>query len=264
MALKNPLSLKDHLYILVHGGTGSPQAFQMSLQRVSTILVMGTGAFTACVLGTLLFFRELELNRKLQDQLLDAETREKLGQVLAANHPAPGTAASAAVPATAPAPAREAAATTVGTDDEGAASGSSSAGRVNDLQVDCTKGKCAVRLSLMTDGSGTADGQLLIILESEIPRIGTGATSGAPLRKRYFIYPGDITRDELDQSSLSQLDSKSFHFARALQTSVTFQVGKLLRPLAVNAYIYDKDHALVQHERKVIESESESDGDAME
>jgi hypothetical protein len=262
MALKNPLSLKDHLYILVHGGTGTPQAFQIDLQRISGFLVMIVGLFCACLLGTLLFFRELELNRKLQEQLLDAETREKLGQVLAAVTPHPATA----IPLAPAAPVRENAA--VPTDDTATdantGNGTTSAGRVNDLQVECVKGKCGVRLSLMTDGTGTADGQLLIILESEIPRIGTGVASASPLRKRYFIYPGDLTRDELDQSALSQLDRKAFHFSRALQTSVSFQVGKLLRPLAVNAYIYDKDHALVQHERKVIEAEVETDSEGIE
>ena len=59
------------------------------------------------------------------------------------------------------------------------------------------------------------------------------------------------------QDALTELARKPFRFTRALQTTATFAIGKLLRPLAVNAYLFDANKTLIHHERKVIEREEE-------
>ena len=47
---------------------------------------------------------------------------------------------------------------------------------------------------------------------------------------------------------------KPFRISRALQTTAQFKIAKLLRPLAVNVYLFDRNKTLVTHERKVIET----------
>lgn len=250
--MKNPLSLKHHLYVFVHSGTGAPFAFQLNLPQLTSALVATTLVFGGTLLGSLLFFRELELNRKLQDQLLELETREKIAALL---------------PQAAMTGARSAASTTDATATDTAdrtTSSAANAGRISELAVDCQRGKCGVKLSLMSNGSANAEGDLLVVLEAEVPRIGSAATPGTAMRKRFYIYPGDLNRDELDQTGLNALERKSFRFAHALQTTVNFELGKLMRPLAVNAYVYDKDHALVQHERRAIDGDNAIDTDATE
>jgi len=125
--------------------------------------------------------------------------------------------------------------------------------RINELNAECTEEDCLIKLGMVTTQPGTAVGQLVLVLETEVPRIGT-ANPAAPVRKRFFLYPGNTARDELDPNQLTTVDQKSFRFTRALQTSNVFKMGKLLRPLAINAYVFDPDKTLLQHERKVIEA----------
>ncbi len=243
MAIKSPLTLNRSVSLIVQTGkTGndSPFAAKISLTLLSKYLLGTALAFAVLFVGTLLFFRELELNRKLQEHVLKLETEKRLYQAyplpdrgLAESSPLVlngGTAAKA----------------------EGAAA--EVFARINDLRADCAEENCLIKLGMVTTQPGTAAGQLLLVLETEVPRIGTGAPS-APVRKRYFLYPGNNARDELDPNQLGTLDSKAFRFTRALQTSTNFKMGKLLRPLAINAYVFDSDKTLLQHERKVIESE---------
>lgn len=255
--MKNPLSLKRHLYVLVHSGTGTPYAFQLNLQQLTSAVVMTALVFAGMLLGSLMFFRELELNRKLQDQLLDLETREKLAQMLPTNAPATNTPAANRATAAVAAPATE-------TENGEERAVSATAGRLSELAVDCQRGRCGVKLSLMSNGAASAEGQLLIVLEAEVPRIGSANTPGTAVRKRFYIYPGELNRDELDQTAVNQLERKSFRFSHVLQTNVTFEIGKLMRPLAVNAYVYDKDRTLVQHERRAIDAEGGADNDTLE
>lgn len=125
--------------------------------------------------------------------------------------------------------------------------------RVQEFLTDCQEGTCNVQLSLIPSQTGVAQGELLIVLEAEIPRIGTGSASSS-VRKRFFTYPGNDPKDELTESQIHTLTRKPFRFAKALQTSTEFSVGEVLRPIAVNLYLYDSQGTLVQHERKPIES----------
>ena len=93
-----------------------------------------------------------------------------------------------------------------------------------------------------------------MILETEIPRIGSAAV-GENIRKRYFFHPVKTALDSVTEEMILQAERKPFKFTKALQTSVTFAVGKLLRPLAANVYLFDARGSLVHHERKIVESE---------
>ena len=82
MALKPAFRLQQNLFVLIHGGSGAPQSIRVPVKKLTSILTLVGLSFVITLAGTLLFFREIEINRKLQERLLDVETREKLAQVL--------------------------------------------------------------------------------------------------------------------------------------------------------------------------------------
>jgi hypothetical protein len=267
MAAKAPFWTRPHLFVQVHAGTGSPYAVRVNSKKlVGLVLFLGI-AYCVFLTGSLLFFRELEVSRKLQERVLEFETAQKLSQQIqlasrtvaasgmagvepAAPKPAlpaaPSPVAAAAPPkvaTTAPAEAAKMAAP-VGT----------VAARIADLTNSCAEDGCQAKISMVPVASGVAQGQLLVILETEIPRIGS-ANPGSSVRRRFFSYPGNQTKDDMTQQDLEQLPRKAFRFSRALQTAVKFNIGKLLRPLAVNVYLFDSAGNRTHHERKTIERE---------
>lgn len=125
--------------------------------------------------------------------------------------------------------------------------------RLSEFTVDCAASQCVVKALMVPGASGTAQGQMLIILEAELPRIGPRSPS-TQIRKRYFIYPGYTSQDELSPETIESFDKKKFRFSRALQATAQFQIQKLMRPLAVNVYLYDEGNHLIHHERKTIEA----------
>jgi hypothetical protein len=248
MAAKSPFALKPHLFVLVHTGDGNPYAARLNLRKVSRMFLATGFTLTLASVGSLLFFRELELNRKLQDRLLELETREKI----AAAGPAPSVPAPRIVAAKEPPPAEVPI-----VENDSIVPGMHASGgvaRIADINAECVADECQVKFAMVPVQPGTAQGQLLVILETEVPRIGTGNPT-TQVRKRYFIYPGNEARDELTQSQLVTLPRKPFRCSRALQTSARFKIAKLLRPLAVNIYLFDRKQTLLTHERKVIETE---------
>lgn len=268
MKVRNPLALNHSLsFILQTGknGSGEPYAARVALNRLSLYLIGATVAYAFTVMGTLLFFRELEINRKLQEHVLKLESEKRLYQ----SYPLPDRLLSSA-PTTATAEETgNSPSTRVARHErtvahaapvekpkvEGAVADAIVA-RINDLRVECAEDNCSIRLGMVTSQPGTAVGRLLLVLETEVPRIG-GANPSTPLRKRYFFYPGNSARDEMDPNQLGTLEQKAFRFNRVLQTNTVFKMGKLLRPLAINAYVFDSEKQLLQHERKVIESEEQ-------
>jgi hypothetical protein len=252
MNLRNPLALNRTLSVILQAGQSgntSPYAARISLTRLSSYLIGAALCFFVTLMGTLMFFRELETNRELQEHVLKLETEKRLYQsyplperALNTNSPLANTPTSdKPVMIPDPIPGKAVIAGEV-------------QARINDLRADCAEDNCSIRLGMVTTQPGTAVGQLLLVLETEVPRIG-GSNPSTPVRKRFFLYPGNAARDELDPNSLSALDQKAFRFNRALQTNTVFKMGKLLRPLAINAYVFDSQKTLLQHERKVIETE---------
>jgi hypothetical protein len=259
MATRNPLALNQSLSLILQSGNGkegTPYAMRVSLSRLSAYVTGALVAYALALLGTLLFFRELEINRKLQEQVLKLETERRIYQT----YPLPERSLAQA-PKIATKPLAAAVAPTLTVDKPAAqampaaeTSGPEVFARINELRSECSQSECSIRLGMVTTQPGTAVGQLLLVLETEVPRIGT-ANPGAPIRKRFFIYPGYAAKDDLDPNTLSSIEQKAFRFSRVLQTTTVFKMGKLLRPLAINAYVFDPDKTLLQHERRTIDSE---------
>lgn len=248
---KRPKS--SYLSVLLHSGAGDSYALRINLRQTYLLVASLCGLFLVLVVGTLLFFRELETNRELQERLVLATLQ---GKILSESIKVQGeSAATAAVTALS---AREVS----GANQEEAilpppqAVGSKTPNvhaRVAEIGTDCASGKCSVRLVIVPTGSAAVEGGVLVALETEIPRIGTArATSSS--QKRFFIYPGYQSKDELDLKEVNRLETKRFKMSRALNTNIDFQFGELLRPLAVNVFLFDTEKNLVQHERRVIDS----------
>lgn len=259
--MKSILALQKTLQVVIHSGAGQPVALKVNVPQLVawlssiliTMLLLGA--------GSLLFFRELEVNRKLQTRLLVFETEEKLWQTSWNNGdgvaPTPTISDKAGDKhAAAPVAAKLAERTTIerAMTTESVAP-SSAVARISELATACNGEECQVRLSMSTSGAGAADGYLLIVMETEVPRIGGNASPEAQMRKRYFFYPEQEPRDELEPDGVLKLQHKAFRFGRALKTSASFKVGRLLRPLFVNAYLFDSKHAPIQHERHPVNEE---------
>lgn len=248
---KRPKS--PYLSVLLYSGSGDPYALRINIRQTFLLVTSMCGLFLLLMIGTLLFFRELESNRELQEQLVVANLQ---GKILTESIRVQGeSAATAAVTSLA---VRD---VTADSKEEVAAQPSVATAktpvnvhaRVAEVGTDCASGKCSVRLVIVPTGSAAVEGGILVVLETEIPRIGTArATSSS--QKRFFIYPGYQSKDELDLKEVNRFEFKKFKMSRALNTNVDFQFGELLRPLAVNVFVFDTEKNLVQHERRVIDS----------
>ncbi len=265
MAFKPRHLLRSQLLVTVHAGAGNPVAFRLNVKKVSVLALFLSCLLLVSVLGALLFFRELEINRKLADRVLEFEVRQNLATINStpqAVSPIVAAAAAAVTPSAMPirvldSVAPQAAAIKENTSTTGENTGVGRA-RLAELNADCVAEHCTAKVALVPSAPGMAQGQVLVILETEIPRIGT-ANANVNIRKRYFVYPGYSTHDDLNPDEIGKLEGKTFKFSRALQATADFTVGHLLRPLAINFYLYDQAHTLVQHERKVIDTDDEYD-----
>ncbi len=239
MSLRNAFTLNRSVSITIQtlGQSAPPYAARVDVRQVSRYLTFGAIFMAVTSAGTLLFFREMEINRRLQEHVLRLETERGLYVA----HPLPQAPTRSAAEAVSHPVAVE----------ETSNAPASSAARINELRADCAEGVCSVKLAMSTVRPGTAAGQILFVLETEVPRIGA-TNPNTPVRKRFFLSPGESAQDELDPNQLSSLEQKPFRFSRALQTTSTFQVGALLRPLAVNVYVFDEQKNLLLHERKPI------------
>lgn len=249
--------------ILMYTGQGSPFSARLRVGKIVNAALLLAGFCFVSFTGTLLFFREYDINRDLEEQLVLLKNEQKLPST----KPRPTATETAAVAVTIPkapvAPVATVAPTTPvvaapvqneAPTRELLSQTKPSTTRIDELAVECASGTCNARVAMAATGSTVAQGALLLVLETEVPRIGAGSPN-AQIRKRYFIYPSNEGRDELDVAKLATLPNRPFKFAKFLQTNVQFQFGKLLRPLALNIYIFDRDQTLVQHERRAIEIE---------
>ncbi|MBI4404004.1 MAG: hypothetical protein HY537_07580 [Deltaproteobacteria bacterium] len=242
--MKNPLNLRPFLFLQIHPESGNPIAMRIDLNRVAFMLAAISTLFAALFLGTLLFFRELEINRKLSARMLELEIKTTLSQDST-------VASSITQQGAATAPDRQA---TLSTNfDTQERTPAAVRAKIADLSTSCEEGTCLASVALMPTSPGQASGSLVLVLETEIPRIGPTMPSTV-VRKRFFIYPGNESRDEFVPDDLSGVQGKTFQFSHALRTGASFNIGKLLRPLALNLYLMDRDGVIIHHQRKPIET----------
>jgi hypothetical protein len=261
--MKPPIPLRSRLFLFTHTANDSPYAISVNIKRIYVMLTFFSFGFLILFFGSLLFFREVEMNRHLEDRVLQLETRD---QLWCANNPLPtgdgisGTQSGFRIPMALPNAFRAETSVPVARELDQAAPAAAVSNdtfvkpRIEEFEVECTADSCSLTLSMVPTHAGVSQGRLLFVLESEVPRIGTSAVSSeTQIREKYMTYPGNLSMDSFSPEDIANQPTKPFHFGRALQTSAEFKVGKLLRPLAANVYILAPDNTLLLHERKVID-----------
>ncbi|MBI1859697.1 MAG: hypothetical protein HYR96_02110 [Deltaproteobacteria bacterium] len=243
--------LGPFLYVQLRTRSDGPQAYRVTMRRLySAAWILGL-ILLGLSFGCLLFFRELEINRKLSERVLELETALTLSSTTRATSPiAPAPQAPAIMEnATEAGPSREPTAATVAVPAPVTQAIQTVPAKMSELFWECNDGICDIRTYLIPAAPGTAEGSLALVLEEEISRIG-GADPNIPARRQFVYYPGFTAMEEFDAEKTGALEKRHFRFARALPTNVQFNIGKLNQPIAINLYIFDAEDNLVHHERK--------------
>lgn len=231
--------------LTISSPSDSPVTFEVDPQK--GISIVGTGLVVVGLLfaGTLLFFRELEINRRLEERVLELRTNEKIAKLLATTPAVPFVAQVPKVAPAAPIETAEvpelSAAVTV-------------AARVSDTRITCGEGFCDAAVHLIPTAAGTTHGSLLLVLETELPHIGTAATAqpGQVERRVFHFYPTAPTQETFEKEEWKKATKKEFHFSRALTTKHQFQFDTVLKPLRLLIYVFDADAGLIQMEERTI------------
>lgn len=233
------------VHIQIRGANQAPATtLRLQVRKLYTLaMVVGITWFVLFV-GTLFFFREIEINRKLIDRLLELETQMAL---VATERKNP-------VKAERQEPAAEENWATVTRELMVApvVVPSVVTAHLGELNIECTQETCDTRAYLTPASPGIAEGSVLLVLEAEVTRIG-GADPNVPARKQFISYPGFKLLDDLDATKATALEKRPFRFTRALPTNIQFKIGSLHQPVAINLYLFDSHHNLIHHERKSIE-----------
>lgn len=253
-------SHRNFVHLFIQPSEGSPLSLRLDLRKTSWLI--GTLGFFVLTLfwGTLFFFRELETNRKLQAEILEAELKLKLTQPNESQTLQPIRQLGYSIKIEADSPSQKS--SDIGSnipqntpkDSWMSLTTTTVAARLGSLSSECQTDNCSVKLELLPSKNGISQGELLIVLETEVPRIGSRTVS-AQQRKQYSFYPGYFSKEEFNSSELSTYEKRPFKFSKALTASVNFKVTKLLRPLALNVYLFDSNKNLIHHERKAIDLE---------
>lgn len=259
---KEKPSFQNILHLFIQPTEGEPISFKLDLAEISKLIICISFVFLFLFWGTLFFFRELEINRNLQNEVLETKLQLQLKVLSEPQNTSPNRQLGYAITLT---------------EDEGLAKDTTGTERVNNtaintpeqgswiplpgaivsarlgsLSSECQADNCAVKIELLPAGNGVSQGELLLILETEVPRIGTRGVTTLQ-RKQFIFYPGYASRNEFNSTDLSGFEKRPFKFSRTLNASVNFKVTKLLRPLALNVYLFDTRKTLIHHERKVID-----------
>jgi hypothetical protein len=258
--MSRPSHSQRFAIVQIRRSGGEPVSYRLNI-RQALVAIRSVGLLLLCAaVGFILFFREVELNRKISEQVMRLETELVLATSVALKSPAgveenrePLTASSD--PRAEKTPAVEERPVEVAQTEENAIA-KSVLTTLSDLSAQCGEQACEVRAYLIPTAPGFAEGSLLFVLEAEVPRIGL-ADPNVPPRKRFFVQPGNLSLDQMSGEIATRLDHKRFRVSRALMTNAQFELGALLRPIAINAYVFDGQRTLIIHKRKVLALEVE-------
>lgn len=226
------LQIEPELLLCFRSPERVPLSISVSLKRIYRILYILAFTFLALSLMSLLFFKELEKNRLLTQELLALRVAKLVPTI------APPISTTSALPEK-----------TVSVETTTKVST-----RLTDFDATCEEGKCTTRVGLVPSKTGLAEGGILILLEVEMIRIGSQATE-TEARKSYLAYPTQSVPSNLTDDSVASLQRKPFHFSRALQTTADFTPKNSERPVAAHVYVYNSDGELTLHDRKPLEIE---------
>lgn len=243
-SLRKAFPFSSSVQVLVHEGLGAPYAVQVDVRKIYTFLMLLALFSGFTTLGTILFFRELEISERFEQRVLELEIHSRLMKAGVPTMPIADTTEKSA-PAATTADAVAAMPETA----ESLPATTTVRARISGLRLTCTEVECRVNLGLVPTKPGTATGRLLVVLETEAVRIGA-ATHTSDGLTRYLVYPGFRNLDTLDRAELATLPGKPFRFTSALQSTVTFQIDRTVKPMAVDVFLFDDNSILVHHKRQ--------------
>ncbi len=259
---KEHSSLRNMIHLFIQPLEGEPISFKLDLNQMTKVIAGLTLFVLGLFLGTLFFFRELEINRKLQAQVLETELNLQLKSLSEPENFTPNRQLGYSVNLSEDEElkkslSRSKTASLLSNNSSEKESwinlsASPVAARLGSLSSECQADNCAVKLELLPSGNGVSQGELLIVLETEVPRIGVRGIS-VQQRKQFIFYPGYYSREEFSTSDISSFEKRPFKFSKTLNASLNFKVTRLLRPLAINVYLFDSQKTLIHHERKTID-----------
>ena len=225
-------------------------AWRVRPREIARLASIAIGTLGVGMLGTLFFFRELEANRHLRESMLKYQLQAELYD---------GGVSSRAVAA------KGAPETVVASNTDKNSGGqavpqltiaphANPQFRLVDFDAEPTKDGWELLLTLAPTAGAVAEGEALVVLETDVPRIGL-STPGTEGRKRFALYPGNALMEKIDENMVSKAEKKKFKFSRALQIRAPFRLGRLYRPLAAHFYFFNSAGQLVSQEKKTIEVE---------
>jgi hypothetical protein len=259
---KTSASSHNFIHLFFQPSESEPVTFRVNLAQLSQIATVVFVMFLVLFWGTLLFFRQLEINRDLQAEILSTQLKLQLKTSSLTTEPTWNRQIGYKVQLSEDLGNRNSelkqnnkvlsSDSSLQNDSWLELSHSMVSARLGSFSSECQLDNCSVKLELLPAGNGLAEGELLLVLETEVPRIGSrGLTSQQ--RKQFIVYPGYFSKDELSLSEISGFEKRSFKFSRTLNASVNFKTTKFLRPLALNIFLFDERKTLVRHERRAIE-----------
>ncbi len=235
------------LYFIVQRGQGHPMAWRVRPREIARLASFVVGILGVGAMGVLFFFRELEQNRQLRESVLKYQLQAELYDGNASSR-AVATKADATAPAEKPGDRSQVVPTM------SIAPHTTPQFRLVDFDAEPTKDGWELLLTLAPTAGAVAEGEALVVLETDVPRIGL-STPGTEGRKRFALYPGNVLVEKIDEIGIGKAEKKKFKFSRALQIRAPFRLGRLYRPLAAHFYFFNSAGQLVSQEKKTIEVE---------
>lgn len=268
MRLKSLASnLSEYLLITIHSPQEGPRSYRIEIRRLFLLCTVLATAFVFLFLGTMLFFREMEITRKLESAVLQLEIEARVTQDLAQFKeipaipaisvpakktepeplkptPEPVRAVAGEKEAKAPLNKKVTLASTAPVSQMEAPAPVNA--KISSLRADCQASTCKADVRLAPEKTGSVQGELLMVLEL------VQSQPDGNSQARYLVYPGYEQSASFDINKIKKGRGNSFRFSRVLMKGVNFKVDPTFRPVAVNAYVRDLDGKVVQHKRQSI------------
>lgn len=224
-------------------------AWRVRPREIARLASFAIGTLGFGLLGTLFFFRELEANRQLRESMLKYQLQAELydGGTSTRAVATKGSAETTVVAADKSAGGQIVPQLTISPH-------ANPQFRLVNFDAAPTKDGWELLLTLAPTAGAVAEGEALVVLETDVPRIGL-STPGTEGRKRFALYPGNVIVERVDENMVSKAEKKKFKFSRALQIRAPFRLGRLYRPLAAHFYFFNSAGQLVSQEKKTIEVE---------
>ena len=231
-------SFPETLRFTFYPENGSPLNFQVSLRRAWRIFFLFSLWMIVSPLILAFGLHEADENHALAEKLAFVQAQLDLQAQL-------WVAPSKVVPATT-------SSASLASDFVGAAA------HISNVYARCQGMECDVRFTLLAQSGVDGVGSMSVVLESEVPRVGSSDPLATP-KKKYTVYPGNKSYEAMSDADVAGLAVKPFHFAHTLPVTVTFSHPLVQHPIAAHIYLFDANHRIQAHQQTVPEKAEDAE-----